>query len=267
MARRIEPTAAIPTGQDRVYLAPGRGSPHAPVNAAEIAAAAAARGFAVVNPEELGFAEQVRLVRHAQFIVMSEARQVLLSLFAQREAKLLHLCDPYTAELPLRSGLLDETGVDVRVMTGSYLQLDDKHPEKSNYRIDAGGFCESIDAWLGDQDRAERLLPRPGMPNVFTYWDKPNLTPIRPTLDVAVTFRQFLRAQRPGYRASFGGAVSSAPRNVSAHTHADRQKRRRLAAHALQIRRAAYRLPLRCPRRPPDTRIASLSRSLGSHSL
>jgi hypothetical protein len=183
MARRIEPTAAIPTGQDRVYLAPGRGSPHAPVNAAEIAAAAAARGFAVVNPEELGFAEQVRLVRHAQFIVMSEARQVLLSLFAQREAKLLHLCDPYTAELPLRSGLLDETGVDVRVMTGSYLQLDDKHPEKSNYRIDAGGFCESIDAWLGDQDRAERLLPRPGMPNVFTYWDKPNLTPIRPTLD------------------------------------------------------------------------------------
>src|SRR5205823_6887240 len=50
MARRIEPIAAIPTGQDRVYLAPGRGSPHAPVNAAEIAAAAAARGFAVIDP-------------------------------------------------------------------------------------------------------------------------------------------------------------------------------------------------------------------------
>src|SRR5207237_797657 len=100
MTRRIEPIAAIPTGQDRVYLAPGRGSPRAPANAAEIEAAAMARGFALVHPEELGFAEQVRLLRHARFIVMSEARQVLLSLFAQRGANVLHRRAAYAAELP-----------------------------------------------------------------------------------------------------------------------------------------------------------------------
>ena len=183
MARRIEPIAAIPTGQDRVYLAPDRGSPRAPANAAEIEAAAMARGFAVVHPEELGFAEQVRLLRHARFIVMSEARQVLLSLFVQRGAKLLHLCDPYAAELPLQSGLLDEAGVDVTVMTGSYVQLDDKHLEQSNYRIDLTGFCDFVDGWLGDQSPFRHLIAGTANSNVFSYWDKPDLSPIKTFID------------------------------------------------------------------------------------
>ena len=160
MARRIEPIAAIPTGQDRVYLAPDRGSPRAPANAAEIEAAAMARG-----------------------IVMSEARQVLLSLFAQRGAKLLHLCAPYAAELPLQSGLLDEAGVDVTVMTESYVQLDDKHLEQSNYRIDLTGFCDFVDGWLGDQSPIRRLIADTANSNVFSYWDKPDLSPIKTFID------------------------------------------------------------------------------------
>ena len=183
MARLIEPIAAIPTGQDRVYLAPGRGSPRAPANAAEIEAAAMARGFALVHPEELGFAEQVRLLRHARFIVMSEARQVLLSLFVQRGAKLLHLCDPYAAELPLQSGLLGEAGVDVTVMTESYVQLDDKHLEQSNYRIDLTGFCDFVDGWLGGQSPFRRLIAGTANSNVFSYWDKPDLSPIKTFID------------------------------------------------------------------------------------
>jgi predicted O-methyltransferase YrrM len=145
MARRIEPVAAIATGQDKVHLAGSGQGPAALLNAAEIEAAAVARGFAIVHPDDLSFAEQVRLIRHAEFIVMSEARQVLLSLFAKPGTK-LYCLSPDGAEpgLPLR--LLDELDVDFTILNGP-----EDYPDQTGYRIDLATFRESLDGWLGDE--------------------------------------------------------------------------------------------------------------------
>jgi len=153
MVRRIEPIAAIATRQDKVYLA-GSGQGHAALlNAAEIEAAAVARGFAIVHPDDLSFAEQVRQIRNAKFIVMSEAGQVLLSLFAKPGTRLCCLLpDGAAPGLPLR--LLDELDVDFTVLNGQLAQPD-AYPDTSGYRIDLAAFRESLDCGLG----GERQLP------------------------------------------------------------------------------------------------------------
>ena len=138
MVRRIEPIAAIATRQDKVYLAGSGQGNAALLNAAEIEAAAVARGFAIVHPEDLSFAEQVRLIRHAEFIVMSEGRQVLLSLFAKPGTKLCCL-SPDGAEpgLPLR--LLDGLDVDFIVLNGP-----EDYPDQTGDRIDLAAFRASL---------------------------------------------------------------------------------------------------------------------------
>src|SRR5205085_11989551 len=60
MVRRVEARTAIPTGQDRIFLARKGSLRRQLVNNAAIEAAAGARGFVVIYPEELDFAEQIR---------------------------------------------------------------------------------------------------------------------------------------------------------------------------------------------------------------
>jgi len=61
--RRLDTLAARAIGQDKIYLASRIEQLSALVNAAEIEAAAAARDFAVADPEDMGFAAQIRTSR------------------------------------------------------------------------------------------------------------------------------------------------------------------------------------------------------------
>jgi hypothetical protein len=183
MVRRVDLIASLPTGQDRVFLARKSFLRNTIVNAAEIETSAAARGFAVVYPEHLSFREQVRLLRHARFIVGLEGPQLLLAWFSQPGTKLCHLCHRYTAELPLQTGLLNEIGVDVTVLTGPYVRLEEEYAEQSKYRIDPAMICDFLDSWLDGESQIRRPIAGSSTANVFSYWDKPDLTPIKPFVD------------------------------------------------------------------------------------
>jgi hypothetical protein len=79
--------------------------------------------------------------------------------------------------------VLRELDIDVTVLNGPRLDADEDYSGQTGYRINAAAFCEFLDNQLGDQAQIERSTPRPRMRNIFTYWDKPDLTPIAPTLE------------------------------------------------------------------------------------
>jgi len=148
MVRRIEPIAAIATGQDKVYLAGSGQGDAALLNAAEIEAAAVARGFAIVRPDDLSFAEQVRLIRHAEFIVISEARQVWLSLFANPRTKLCSLLPDATTPL-FSLALQDAIDTNVAVLEGVGSPDKGGGSGRNGHRIDPNAFDDLLDNWVG----------------------------------------------------------------------------------------------------------------------
>src|ERR1051326_9448087 len=88
-------------------------------------------------------------MRHAEFIVMSEGRQVLLSLFAKPRTKLCCLL-PDGANPVLRLRLLDELEVDFTVLNGPFPDSED-YPDQTGYRIYLATFRELLDGWLGGE--------------------------------------------------------------------------------------------------------------------
>jgi hypothetical protein len=135
------------------------------VNVAAIEAAARERGFSIVYPEDLDFAEQVRLVRQARFITGPDGSAIyFLSWFAQPGTKLCSLTHDHTIGLPVLTGLLSAVGIDVTILTGPRVQIDPEYPDFADYTIDEAGFCEFLDQWLGSRPRASRGAKRGAAP-------------------------------------------------------------------------------------------------------
>jgi capsular polysaccharide biosynthesis protein len=151
MARRVAHISEKPTGQDRVFLARKPFLCRKLVNHLEIEIAAKSRDFVIVYPEDLSFAEQVRLMRHARFVAGPDGSALLLAHFSQAGTKICHLCHPFTVGLPHQTGTLSEIGIDVTVLTGPYSGIDEEYPDQSNYMIDAVAFGEFLDKQLGGE--------------------------------------------------------------------------------------------------------------------
>lgn len=154
LARRVAASTAAPTGRDRLFLArhPRRRKPL--VNHAEIEQLLGRRGFHCVYPEDLDFLEQLRLARHARFIVAPEGSNGLLTLFAQPGARVCLLSPPATHQLTDFAATLARLDVDALVFTGP--EVED-HPDYTRhelwsswnaYRIDATAFERFLHAWL-----------------------------------------------------------------------------------------------------------------------
>jgi capsular polysaccharide biosynthesis protein len=152
MVGRADRATARPTGADRVFL--GRKSAnHQLVNHAAIAAAAQARGFQIVYPERLDFAEQVRLLRHARFVVGPSGSAMYLAFFARPETKLclLTYVEDVLATQAEMTGVFNAIGLDVTVLTGACTRRDNSYPWNSDFEIEEEAFCRFLDIWLNSQ--------------------------------------------------------------------------------------------------------------------
>src|SRR5262249_25716800 len=125
MVKRFQPvmlgaTGDDPTGHDRVFLARQANSLHKMINSDQIEDAAQQRGFVIIYPETLEFAEQVRLMSSARFVMGPEGSAMFLAFFAAPGTKLLVLNSELgvLAEHAQRSALLIELGIDVTQLTG-----------------------------------------------------------------------------------------------------------------------------------------------------
>jgi len=150
MARRADRGCAHPpTGADRVFLA-REPAWHDVTNQAAIVAAAEARGFLTVYPNRLDFAEQVRLVRHARFVMGPSGGAMFLNFFARPGTKLCmfrYVDDVIVAQCDM-TGLFSAVGLDVTVFTGRCARLDPEFPPGSDFEIDEEAFCRFLDRWL-----------------------------------------------------------------------------------------------------------------------
>jgi Glycosyltransferase 61/Methyltransferase domain len=148
MARRAQPISARPAGQDRVFLARKAFRRHGLANAPDIAAAAAARGFAVLHPEDLSFATQIAMIHHARFVVAPVGSATQLMNFAQPGTRLMILCHPDTVGFPTITAPWTEMGIDITILTGPITRPDEEFPDQSDFRIDEEIFIVALDAWL-----------------------------------------------------------------------------------------------------------------------
>ncbi len=167
MARRVDHAVARPTQIDRVFLARAPSLHHKLVNRAVIEVAAEARGFRVVDPSQLDFVEQVRLVRHASFIIGPDGSQMFLAFFARPGTKLCIFSNVEgVVEIQAEHGALyTELDVDYTVITGPTVHLDVVFSGESDYEIDEAAFCRFLDVWLEEKKHDGGLIENRAEPS------------------------------------------------------------------------------------------------------
>lgn len=153
MARRAARATAPATFSDRLFLARETALDRKLVNHAAIAAAAEARGFRIVYPQQFDFVEQVNLLRHARVVVGPEGSALYLALFARPGTKLCILSnveDVVSMQTDM-TGLFSAIGLDVAVVSGPCVQFNPDYPWNSDFEIDEESFCRFLDKWLEQQ--------------------------------------------------------------------------------------------------------------------
>jgi hypothetical protein len=109
-------------------------------NSEQLEAIARTLGLDVVYPEDVTFAEQAALARHADLIVAPEGSSIFLTLFARPGATLCILSHPLTDYLADYAGLLTSLHIDVMAITGPITRYRESTPNDSDYSIDEEMF-------------------------------------------------------------------------------------------------------------------------------
>jgi hypothetical protein len=155
IVRRVENQMGEPTGWDRVYIArKSHLTKKKLLNFREIEAIAQAGGFKIVYPEEMSFIDQLRLVRHARYIVGPEGSGTYLAFFARPGTRVCVLSPPYTLGLIDINGILAGVGVDLTIITGREFRNEEFSPFWYDYEIQPIRFAEFLEDWPADSAHA-----------------------------------------------------------------------------------------------------------------
>lgn len=148
MQERADRAIAAPGRREKLFLGRRSFRHRKLVNREAVEASAMAQGFSVVYPEDLSFAEQVRLLRGARFVVGPEGSALFLCFFAKPGTRVLFLNHRHTAGLPLITSLLEAIGLNVTVMTGPSLASHPEYPHFDDYEIDSLAFHRFLESWV-----------------------------------------------------------------------------------------------------------------------
>ena len=136
----------------RVFLARKSFRHRRLVNDSEIFAEARRHGFQVVYPEDLSFAEQVRLIQGAREIVSLEGSATFLIQFAAPGTRACILSHPMTEAHSDFHEIFRALDIQMTVLTGPIADSKVGTQHDSNYNIDVGGFSEFLREWLDGQE-------------------------------------------------------------------------------------------------------------------
>ena len=134
-------------GSERVFLARKPEQNHKLREQEEIEECARRRGFAIVYAQDLDFAEQVALMQTARHVVGPTGSAIWLSYLARPGAKLCILQSEKTYRATTWTGLMEELGVDVSIVTGPTVE-EQFVPHHADYSIPARTVVEFLDGWL-----------------------------------------------------------------------------------------------------------------------
>jgi capsular polysaccharide biosynthesis protein len=155
VAAMTSEATATPTGIPRLYLGRKPQRQKRMLNDEQIRQVLDRHAFHCVFPEDLGLLEQLRLVRHARFIVAPEGSNASLALLARPGARLCLLSPPSTYRLGADSATFAELGIDATVLTGPSATDSPNYTDRAlwsfwnDYRIDADQLDGILGAWLG----------------------------------------------------------------------------------------------------------------------
>jgi hypothetical protein len=147
-------------GAKRVFLArPGIWHRRL-VNSAAIETIAHKRGFEIVHPETLSFAEQATLLRSASFVVGPDGSALFLTFLSRPGTKVAILSHPDIEGITSVTAVADELGIETVILTGPVHEKDEAYSQFSSYTIDEDKFRSFLEGWLNEPEERNDLLDR-----------------------------------------------------------------------------------------------------------
>jgi hypothetical protein len=132
----------------RLFLARRSGQHRRLENAEAIQDIAKQRGFMVVHPQALDFAQQAERVRRARYVVAPEGSALYLLFLARPGTRVAILNHADNGGQAGFTALLEAAGLDTVMLLGRRLH---EHPDWlhfSNYEVDPSFFSAFLDDWL-----------------------------------------------------------------------------------------------------------------------
>jgi hypothetical protein len=146
---RAERQLGVAGEAGRVFLARRNFRHRRLVNHTEIELIAVAYGCTVLYPEDLSFREQVEVVRNSKVIIAPAGAAMYLAMFALPGTELILLSHPYTIWLAADAVCpLQNAGLNVKVLTGRYVEENAQIPFFADYWIDCIRFRALLDGQL-----------------------------------------------------------------------------------------------------------------------
>ena len=146
--RRTNSALGSEGGSERIYLARKPHQLKKLVNYETIEQQAKQQGFQVIYPQDISFADQLRLVRGARFIVGPEGSAILLGFLARPGTRLCILSSTHMFNAASYTCLLDEIGVDVTIFTGEVTNENETYAHFADYKIPEDRFQQFLKGWL-----------------------------------------------------------------------------------------------------------------------
>jgi hypothetical protein len=129
-----DPASPGPSG--RVYLSRKPNQHRKLVNHVEVEAWFHSQGFVVVDPAEITFAEQLRLMRDASMIVGPDGSAVFMALFAREGTVVRTFSHPFLDDTEWFAALGTQLGLDTAIVVGELVERNEAYPLNSSYRIE-----------------------------------------------------------------------------------------------------------------------------------
>jgi tetratricopeptide (TPR) repeat protein len=146
---RLDEAAAGAAGGKRLYLRRKDSQRRRMVNRIEVEQWFSARGFELVDFDDLTFAEQLRRVRSADFIVGPDGATFYGLLFARPGTRIGMLAQPALEGNEWWNEMFRQLGLPFLLYVGSLHALNPDYPSQSEVRIDTSGL-EAFLAELGE---------------------------------------------------------------------------------------------------------------------
>lgn len=147
MAARYSAVGAC-RDMERVFLARRARGHRILCNAGLIQRVAEEFGFVLVYPEDMPFAEQIRVIRGARYVVGPEGSAQFLAFFANPGTRIAILNHQHTELLTGVTAQLHALEMEVTVVTGPIVRRDPDYVHHSDYIVDESIFRRFLKDWL-----------------------------------------------------------------------------------------------------------------------
>ncbi len=147
LACRIDQDDQVEVQSRRVFLSRRNTRHRRLTNIDEIEEIARGRGFDVYYPEDLGFRDQLRLVRGATHIMGPEGSAFFLVLFARPGTKVCCFDHPFVEKVGFVDALFRELGMDLILLTGECVRKDERFSRFSDYVLKRESLKAVLEEW------------------------------------------------------------------------------------------------------------------------